>query len=241
MRFGLIGRSLQHSFSKDYFTSKFKAIGANHSYSNFELEKISVFPELLKQYPDLGGLNVTIPYKEKIIPFLSSVSDEASEIGAVNTIVIRNGESRGYNTDVYGFEESLKPLLQSHHTKALVLGTGGASKAVTYVLEKLGITVLKVSRKPAADQVSYHEAAGLLMDHLLIINTTPLGTFPEVQKMPPLDVHVLTPRHLCYDLIYNPPQTLFLQKAAENGSGISNGREMLELQAEKAWEIWNEF
>ena len=241
MEFGLIGRSLKHSFSKDHFTGKFREMGLDHTYSNFELDSISQFPELVNEHPKLRGLNVTIPYKEEILPFLSSSSDEALLVGAVNTIRIQNGECQGFNTDVYGFEESLIPLLDSHHQKALILGTGGASKAVIHVLGKLGIPARLVSRKPAGNELSYNEAGTLLKDHLLVINTTPLGTFPDTEQCPPINMALVGKRHLCYDLIYNPARTKWLRRAAQQGSKIKNGREMLELQAEKAWEIWNEF
>ncbi|HAD97689.1 MAG TPA: shikimate dehydrogenase [Cryomorphaceae bacterium] len=241
MEFGLIGRSLRHSFSKDHFTRKFREMGLGHTYSNFELDTIQAFPELVRQHPGLKGLNVTIPYKEQIIPFLDSVSKEASQIGAVNTIRIQNGKYHGYNTDVFGFEKSLAPLLRPQHQKALILGTGGASKAVAFVLRKLGITATQVSRKPSADRVNYEEAGRLLEDHLLVINCTPLGTFPGIEDLPPLAMDRVGNDHVCYDLIYNPPRTKWLQKAAQKGSKIKNGQEMLELQAEKAWEIWNEF
>ncbi|MGB0177744.1 MAG: shikimate dehydrogenase family protein [Owenweeksia sp.] len=241
MQLGLIGRSLQHSFSKEYFTRKFSKMAGHYTYSNFELEDISAFPQLLEQHPKLKGLNVTIPYKEKIIPFLSSMAPEAIEVGAVNTITIGNGETRGYNTDTYGFEKSLQPRLKPYHKKALILGSGGASKAVAYILKKLEIEFLKVSRAPVSGQIGYDEAGSLLSEHLLVINTTPLGTYPNTENTPPLDISSLTNKHLCYDLIYNPPQTLFLRQAAQMGAQTINGREMLELQAEKAWDIWNEF
>lgn len=242
MQLGLIGKSLQHSFSRDYFLRKFTAAGLHHhSYSNFELQDISEFADLLKSHPDLRGLNVTIPYKTAIIPYLDQLSAEAKEIGAVNTVKISNGKTKGYNTDVYGFGESLKPLLTPNQKQALILGTGGASLAVAYVLHQLGISYKMVSRQPVKDQISYAEATEDLSDFPLVINTTPLGTFPDVKGIPPLGLDKVTENHLFYDLVYNPSKTRFLQEAERSGARIKNGSEMLALQAEKAWVIWNEF
>lgn len=241
MRFGLIGKTLSHSFSKTYFEAKFEKEKLDHSYSNFELSTIQEFPDLLIKHPDLRGLNVTIPYKENIIPFLDEVDDIALEIGAVNTILIEDGKKHGFNTDVFGFEQSLKPLLESHFKKALILGSGGASKAIAFVLKKLGIEFRIVSRTPNSFQIDYDAARSIIDSHFLIVNTTPLGTYPDIQNQPPLVLHRLSSKHLVYDLIYNPAESQFLKLAKDSGADIKNGLEMLELQANKSWEIWNEF
>ncbi len=240
MQFGLIGQSLKHSFSRDYFTRKFEKLGLDHSYRNFELAHIDEFPKLVQEKPGLRGLNVTIPYKQQIIPFLSGLSPESEAIGAVNTVLIQKGEYRGFNTDAYGFEKSLIPLLQAHHSKALILGTGGASLAVAHVLQKLGISFVKVSRQPTSREVDYSKASQLTNQYFVIINATPLGTFPHVTQQPPLDMKGINGKHLCYDLIYNPAESQWLKEARQKGAITKNGLEMLELQAEKAWEIWNE-
>ena len=241
MQLGLLGKSLKHSFSKTYFTEKFAQLDLPHySYQNFEIASIEDFPKLLKQNPHLNGLNVTIPYKESVIPFLDKISVEAKEIGAVNTILFKNHQLIGYNTDAYGFELSLAPLLKSNHTKALILGTGGASKAISYALKKLGISSLKVSRTPAENEYSYEEAASLLETHHLVVNTTPLGTYPNTSEIPALALEKVSENHLFYDLIYNPSKTSLLLAAERKGAKIKNGHEMLIFQAEKAWEIWND-
>jgi len=244
-RFGLIGYPLGHSFSKAYFTEKFARENITDCiYENFPLSDISEFKGFLNQYPDLEGLNVTIPYKEKIIPFLDILDPVAGEVRAVNTVaVIRNGNSRlleGYNTDVYGFELSLLNHLKPWHTHALVLGTGGASKAVVWVLKKIGINYRFVSRTRQEGMLTYNDLSRtVLLDHLLIINCTPVGMYPETQQAPPLPYEHLTSRHLLYDLVYNPEKTLFLSYAEKAGAVFCNGLEMLRLQAEKSWEIWN--
>lgn len=239
--FGLIGFPLSHSFSKGYFTEKFHNEGIkDSSYELYPLANIAQFPALLATQPELLGLNVTIPYKEAVIPFLDELEEEAKAIGAVNTITIRNGKTKGYNTDVYGFEMSFKKHLQPHHQKALVLGTGGASKAVLHVLRKLNIPFLLVSRNTAEDRISYGDITPeLLSDYTIIINTSPLGMYPATEASPPLPYNALSPNHYLYDLIYNPPVTTFLQKGKEASATTENGLEMLYLQAEKAWEIWN--
>jgi shikimate dehydrogenase len=243
--FGLIGYPLSHSFSKGYFSHKFQeeAIG-NCQYDNFPLEDISLLPDILKEQPNLVGLNVTIPYKEKVIPYLNEISTEAREIGAVNTIRISREGNRtllkGFNTDVYGFMQSLQPLLKQHHESALVLGTGGASKAVIFALKKLGISYKIVSRQKLPDGFIYTELnQEVMQQHTIIINTTPLGTFPKVEELPPLPYQFLTPEHLLYDLVYNPAETAFLKQGLQQGCTLKNGLEMLHLQAEKAWSIWN--
>jgi len=259
--YGLIGYPLGHSFSQKFFTEKFSAEKISAEYKLFPVEHINLFPNVLRENPNLRGLNVTIPYKEQIIPFLDELDDTAREIGAVNVIKIisrpkppkggfGNGTALksplgdlgvvGYNTDVIGFENSLKKLLQPQHTKALILGTGGAAKGVAYVLKKLNIKYLFVSRTPKEGQISYPDIdAALLSDYTLIINTTPAGTFPNVEACPDIPYKYLTDKHLLYDLIYNPEKTLFLQLGATQGASIKNGLEMLHGQALAAWDIWN--
>ncbi len=239
--YGLIGRNISYSFSRNFFSEKFKAENIDAEYLNFDISEIGQFPEILKRPNKLRGLNVTIPYKEKIIPFLDSLDPVAEAIGAVNTIKVHpEGWLTGYNTDYFGFSESLKPYLKNHHTQALILGTGGASKAVAYALQKLDISYSYVSRTAGPGFLTYGEVdASTLKAHTLIINCTPLGTFPNVEETPAIPTGFLSKEHLVFDLIYNPPVTRFMQLAKENGSTVLNGRRMLELQAEKAWEIWN--
>ena len=241
MQLGLLGKSLKHSFSETYFTEKFAELElTDHSYQNFEIASIKDFPALIRNNPKLKGLNVTIPYKEEVLPYLDEISPEAEKIGAVNTILIKDDKLIGYNTDTYGFEHSLFPLLNNKHYKALILGTGGASKAISYTLSKLNIENIKVSRKPAKNEASYNDAVELLETHLLVVNTTPLGTYPNTIEIPPLSLEKVSENHLFYDLIYNPSKSALLLAAERNGAKIKNGHEMLILQAEKAWEIWNE-
>jgi shikimate dehydrogenase len=242
-RFGLIGFPLEHSFSKNYFTDKFIREGIQDcTYDNFPIESIQGLVEVLKQHPDLMGLNVTIPYKQEIMRRLNSVARMPEGLYACNCIKIVDGKLLGYNTDVIGFEKSLTPLLKSHHTKALVLGNGGAAVAVIYVLKKLGIAFQVVSRTiHHGSTLTYQDLnAAIIQENLFIINTTPLGMFPHVDASPEIPYEFLTPQHLCYDLIYNPETTQFLRKAASMGATIKNGLEMLELQAEESWRIWNE-
>lgn len=243
VNFGLIGRSLSHSFSKTYFEKKFKEQGfKDHAYLNFELQTIEEFKNVLKT-PNLKGLNVTNPYKEEVIPFLDELSVEAKEIGAVNCIKIVNGKTIGYNTDAYGFGQSIKPFLDTTHERALILGTGGASKAVAYAIKKIGPEVFyaTTSTKKNANTFFYTEINERMMSAFkLIINTTPLGLFPNINEAPALSYHLFTDKHLAYDLIYNPEQTLFLKQAKDRGAVTINGLSMLHLQAEKSWEIWNE-
>lgn len=239
--FGLVGKNVGHSFSRKYFTERFERDNLErYSYQNFDIDDIAKFPQIIKDNPDLCGLNVTIPYKESIIPYLDKLSKKATKIGAVNTIRFKNGKLKGYNTDCYGFEESLYPLLQSHHKKALILGTGGASKAVAFALEQLDILYTFVSREANGNTISYDRINATTFDNYqIIINCTPLGMSPNVDNYPPLPYECFTPRHIAYDLIYNPEETLFLSKAKERGAVTKNGYEMLLLQAEKAWKIWN--
>lgn len=240
LKFGLIGKNISYSFSRSYFLEKFSREGISAAYENFDLQDISEFPEMLRNNPGLKGLNVTIPYKEQIIPFLDALDPVASEIGAVNTIRIgKNRELTGFNTDHFGFSEAIRPHLQSYHKKALVLGTGGASKAVEYALKSLGIEVTFVSRNPKNDSLSYYDLdEAVLAEHTVIINCTPLGTFPKITEYPPVPVEKISPRHLIFDLIYNPPVTRLMELTKERGATVLNGYEMLELQAKKAWTIW---
>jgi len=243
--YGLIGYPLSHSFSKKYFTEKFLNEGIeDHQYELFPIEDIKKLPDLIAENPSLCGLNVTIPHKVNVLCYLNEVDEAAEKIGAVNCISIKSfdGETylKGYNTDAYGFESSLVPLLQPQHTKALVFGDGGAAKAVKYVLEKLGIGYQVVVRKEAPGAILYSDISPeILASHLLLINTTPLGMSPHVDTYPEIDYSQLGTRHLAYDLVYNPLETAFLVKAAAQGAQIKNGLEMLYQQAEKAWAIWN--
>lgn len=239
-RFGLLGKNISYSFSQSYFTQKFIDLGLNdHSYENFDLAEISELEDILAQ-DHLKGLNVTIPYKEQVIPFLSDIDPQAQEIGAVNTIKITPGGLKGFNTDAFGFQKSLEPFLKPHHTAALVLGTGGASKAICHVLDTLGITNTYVSRTKSTGQFSYEELdKTLINNHPIIVNCTPLGTYPNVDEKPNLPYQYISDKHLLFDLIYNPEKTSFLTQGEARGAAICNGHRMLELQAEKAWEIWN--
>ncbi len=241
---GLIGYPLSHSFSEKYFAEKFRKESIeDYSYSNFPIPDIAMLEELLEEHPGLMGLNVTIPYKEQILPYLDEIEPEAREAGAVNTVKV-SGQGgavklKGYNTDVYGFRESLIPLLQGSQIQALVLGTGGAAKAVTHVLEQLGIPYLYVSRKHRTGRLEYRDLClSVIKNHQLIINTTPLGTFPDVSTFPDIPYDILTADHLLYDLVYNPPESSFLRLGRQKGARIKNGLEMLQLQADKSWEIW---
>lgn len=242
--FGLIGYPLSHSFSQKYFTDKFIHSGiADMQYLNFPLKDIEEFPALINEHKDLAGLNVTLPYKEQVIPYLDSCNDIVEEVGACNCIKIIDGKLYGFNTDVEGFMIPLQRKLKPHHTRALVLGEGGASKAVTYALRILGITYLTVSRRgqEAAGTIQYYQINEEMMEEFtLIINTTPLGMFPNIEQAPQIPYHALTPRHYLFDLVYNPAKTLFLQSGEEKGADIENGLDMLTIQAEASWKIWNE-
>lgn len=242
-KLGLLGRNISYSFSKNYFADKFtkEDLATIYSYNNFDIQEINKFPEVLKNNEGLIGMNVTIPYKEEVIPYLDELSENASKIGAVNTIkVTSDGKLIGHNTDYFGFMESLKPLLQNHHKKALILGTGGAAKAVIFALETLGIKHQSVSRNSSDNTISYQDLnETIVKDHLIIVNCTPLGTFPNTENCPNIPYNHITDKHIAYDLIYNPDKTTFLAKAEKKGAIIKNGYEMLLLQAEKAWEIWN--
>ncbi|MGK0363782.1 MAG: shikimate dehydrogenase [Saprospiraceae bacterium] len=241
-QYGLIGYPLSHSFSKKYFSDKFELEGIeNHSYSLFPLERIDDLTMLLESLSDLKGLNVTIPYKEYVLDFLDEIDDAAANIGAVNTIRITAGKLKGYNTDVYGFEISLLKLLGNAKIEnALILGTGGAAKACAYVLKKLKIPFKYVSRRKKKEQLTYSDLSREVIDtHQLIINTTPLGMSPKVHSCPDIPYYNLSAKHYLYDLVYNPEESEFLKRGKERGVAIKNGLEMLHLQAEKAWEIWN--
>lgn len=241
-KFGLVGKEIAYSFSKKYFTEKFSAdLFDDFTYENFEIPNIKEFPTILKNNPDLKGLNVTIPYKEAIIPFLDTLSDKASRIGAVNVIRFTNkGNLKGYNSDWYGFKKSLEPLLQPHHKKALILGTGGAAKAVAFALDELDIFHTFVSREANEKTIGYNLLNATTFDNYhIVINCTPVGTHPNVKEFPPIPYEFFTEKHIAFDLIYNPEMTQFLKKASKKGAIIKNGYEMLVLQAEKAWKIWN--
>lgn len=239
-KYGLIGKRLDYSFSQAFFTEKFGAEGIDATYENIEIPEITLMRDILDQ-GGFSGLNVTIPYKESCIPFLDDLSVEATAIGAVNTISFHNGKTTGYNTDAFGFHQSIKPFLTNKHERALVLGTGGASKAVSYVFKSIGVDVITISRHPEGNkQFSYDT----INEHMLracgvVVNCTPVGTFPDVDSCLPFPFEFLTPDHLVIDLIYNPEQTLFLQRSSENGATTLNGLSMLREQALKAWEIWN--
>lgn len=257
-KFGLIGYPLTHSFSKRFFTEKFEKEGlADHSYELYPLPDISALEELILSTPNLCGLNVTIPHKIGVMFYLDWVDEPARKIDAVNCIKIIDSRPvqdffageisamqvtlHGYNTDAYGFEVSLKPLLKKHHKRALVLGNGGAARAVVYVLRKLGIDPIIVTRKRTVrHQLNYTQlTADVLHDHTLIINTTPLGTSPAEETLPQIPYEFLSDRHLLYDLVYNPEETQFMKKGREQGAAVKNGLEMLHVQAERSWEIWN--
>ncbi len=239
-KFGLIGFPLSHSFSKKYFSEKFtKENIQGVEYESYPLEDITALSSLLLREPMLAGLNVTIPYKEKVIPYLDELSDEVKQIGACNCIAIQGSKLKGYNTDVVGFEKSLKKKLKTHHQQALVLGTGGAAKAVHYVLAEKGISFLKISRSPGDDQLAYESLTKEIIEsHQLIVNTTPLGMYPDVNSFPPIPYEHLGNQHYLFDLVYNPGKTIFLLRGEERGAEIENGADMLIDQAEASWDIW---
>lgn len=241
--FGLVGRDISYSFSRGYFTEKFQKEGIkDYQYINFDLQDILVLKEVISARENgLKGLNVTIPYKQEVQQFLTAIDDDAQEIGAVNTIKLNDdGTVVGYNTDVYGFQNSIEPYLKSHHKKALILGTGGASKAVAYAFKKLGIAYKFVSRTATDEIFGYHQITEeILKEYTVIVNCSPLGTSPKIELRPEIPYQFLSSEHLLYDLIYNPSETTFLRLGREQGATIKNGLQMLELQAEKSWEIWN--
>lgn len=239
--YGLIGKTLTHSFSKKYFSQKFLEESLSYcSYNNYELKHINHFPALIKNTISLKGLNVTIPYKTEIIQYLDELDEASKKIGAVNTVKFYDNKLLGFNTDVIGFENSIKPLLKEHHTKALILGTGGAAKAVEFVFEKMGILYLSVSRSKKDNSITYQNLNETILDqYSIIINTTPLGMFPNIESCPAIPYEYIGENHLLYDLVYNPDITTFLKMGKERGTDIKNGLEMLQLQAEASWEIWN--
>lgn len=242
--YGLIGYPLGHSFSESYFTEKFQSQNINACYKLFPIANVEMLQEVINSNPSLKGFNVTIPYKQQVMSFLNEIDDEAAKVGAVNVVKVINREGKkllkGYNSDIYGFYTSLQPLLQTYHDKALILGTGGASKAVSAMLTKLGIDYKFVSRKSQTGQLTYDDIDSVVLsEHKLIVNCTPVGMSPNTDEAPSLPYEFFTEKHIAYDLIYNPSETLFLSKAKEHGATIKNGLEMLHLQAERAWEIWN--
>ncbi len=240
-KFGLIGFPLSHSFSKQYFTQKFAEAGLqDHVYENFELPSIEALQPMLSSNSNLVGFNITIPYKKQIIPFLHSMTDEVTSMQACNCVKLVDGKLIGHNTDVIGFEKSLTQQLQADCQAALILGTGGAASAVQFVLQKLGIPFLNISSSAQPNSIAYSALTSAIMSsHQLIINTTPLGTFPNIEHAPDIPYHLLTSKHFLFDLVYNPPKSLFLQRGEERGAIIQNGYDMLVYQAEAAWDIWN--
>lgn len=240
-KFGLIGKNISYSFSRKFFQEKFNQLQIDATYENFDLQHIEELKLVLQKNKSLNGLNVTIPYKESILPFLDELSPEAQQIQAVNTIKISNNQLIGYNTDAFGFMKSLFPILEKQHTHALILGTGGASKAVANALKSMGIEYRFVSRNPQQQDLAYADLdETIIQEHQLIINCTPVGTHPKVKESPALPYQFLESSHLLYDLVYNPPITEFLAKGKIHGCSIYNGKKMLEYQAERAWQIWNE-
>ena len=245
IKYGLLGTVLGHSFSKNYFNQKFQAENIDAEYINFEIPTIKDLKYVLNDNPDLQGLNVTIPYKEQIIPFLDDMDEDAKMIGAVNVVKFTKGflgrkRLVGYNSDILGFRQSIEPLLNETHHKALILGTGGASKAVFLGLKQLGIGCTLVSRTPKKSCITYEEiSAKIMKQYTVIVNTTPLGMSPNIKDCPPIPYELITPQHLLYDLLYNPDETLFMKKGKEQGAVVKNGLEMLLLQAFASYEIWN--
>ncbi|MDY3068798.1 MAG: shikimate dehydrogenase [Parabacteroides sp.] len=243
-KYGLLGYPLGHSFSKNYFNQKFESEKIDAQYVNFEISDIKYIKNVLKENPNLNGLNVTIPYKEQVIPYLDDLDEDARLIGAVNVIKFTKGflgktKLIGYNSDIIGFKRSIEPLLDSSHRKALILGTGGASKAVMHGLKQLGVGTTFVSRTPKEHCITYQDVTPKLLEsYTVIVNTTPLGMFPNVSACPDIPYEALTPKHLLYDLLYNPDETLFMKKGKAHGAIVKNGLEMLLLQAFAAWEIW---
>ena len=243
-KYGLIGYPLGHSFSCNYFNQKFESEKIDAEYVNFEIPTIKGLKEVLKQNPELKGLNVTIPYKEQVMSYLDDLDDDARQIGAVNVIKFTKGlfgktKLVGYNSDIIGFKQSIEPLLKEHHTKALILGTGGASKAVMHGLKQLGVGSTFVSRSVKENCITYEEITPQIMEqYKVIVNATPVGMFPNVDDCPKIPYEYVTSDHILYDLLYNPDVTLFMRKGEEKGAVVKNGLEMLLLQAFAAWQIW---
>lgn len=243
-KYGLIGYPLEHSFSISYFNQKFADEGIDAVYENFEIPKIDSLPEVLDSNPDLRGLNVTIPYKEKVISFLDSISPEARAIGAVNVIRITRGGNKtvlkGFNSDVIGFTKSIEPMLEKYHHKALILGTGGSSKAADYGLKSLGLETVFVSRYQRPGTIQYEDITpDVIKEYNVIVNCTPCGMYPHTEECPKLPYEAMDNHTILYDLIYNPDTTLFMKKGAEHGANTKNGLEMLLLQAFASWDFWN--
>lgn len=243
-KYGIIGYPLSHSFSQRYFTEKFGRENIDAEYNKYEITNISELQNIISSNPELKGLNVTLPYKEVVIPFLDELDENAKEIGAVNVIKIsRNGNDiklKGFNSDMYGFQNSIAPFIRPHHKKALILGTGGASKAVIQGLKNLKIESKLVSRKKLDNAFTYPDLnKNILDEYTVIVNASPVGTYPHTNEFPEIPYEYLSDKHLLFDLVYNPAETVFLKKGVEKGTEIKNGAEMLELQAIKAWEIWN--
>lgn len=246
--YGLIGFPLGHSFSRKFFTEKFATEHIDAEYLNFEIPSADMLLEVVESHPTLRGLNCTIPHKQAIIPLLDEMSEEAREIGAVNVIKItrkpgKNGafHLKGYNSDIIGFTNSIRPLLKPHHKKALILGTGGASKAIRVGLNKLGIAWTYVSRRPAEGQLTYEDITPEVMkEYHVVVNCSPVGMYPHVDEAPALPYEAMTADHLLYDLVYNPLETAFMRRGAEQGATVKNGLEMLHLQALASWEFWHE-
>ena len=241
--FGLLGKNISYSFSREYFTNKFKDLGyTNHQYVNFDLQEINELKEVLISKKEvLGGINITIPYKQEVMAFLDSIDEDAEKIGAVNTMkFLKDGTIKGFNTDFYGFKNSIQPFIKEYHTKALILGAGGASKAIAYAFEKMNIDYKFVSRKKRNESAFNYEeiTPEIIREYTVIVNCTPLGTYPNIETRPELPYSAITAKHLLYDLTYNPEVTTFLRLGKEQGATIKNGLQMLELQAEKSWEIW---
>ncbi len=242
-KLGLLGKNISYSFSRTYFKNKFENENINNiSYENFDIENIDLFPSIIKNTKGLKGLNVTIPYKEQVIPYLDKINKKAKAIGAVNTIrITKKGKLVGYNTDCYGFKNTLKPFIKANHEKALILGTGGASKAIAYSLNEMGISYQYVSRK-LSDGIGFSYETLTeddIVDNQIIINSTPLGTFPNIEECPNIPYHAISEKHILFDLIYNPEETKFLQQGKLNKATTINGLNMLRLQAEKSWSIWD--
>ena len=242
-KLGLLGRNISYSFSKAYFKNKFEDENIKDTtYENFDIENIDLLPSIIKNTKELKGLNVTIPYKEVVIPYLNKVNKKAKAIGAVNTIKItKKGKLIGYNTDCYGFKKSLQPFVKSNHKKALILGTGGASKAIAFSLKKMGISYKYVSRNLSKNVAYTYDTLSEtdIKNYQIIINCTPLGTFPNVNDCPNIPYNAINSNHILFDLIYNPEETTFLKQGKKNQATTINGLNMLKLQAEKAWSIWN--
>lgn len=243
-KYGLIGFPLGHSFSVSYFNEKFRNEGIDAQYINYEIPNIADLAEILSSTPNLRGLNVTIPYKEKVMTYLDEISPEAKAIGAVNVIRVEhrgnNVYLKGFNSDVIGFTQSIEPILERYHQKALILGTGGAAKAVDYGLRSLGIETKFVSTKKSLEGLTYHDITPKIIKQFnVIVNCTPLGMYPNIEQCPELPYEAMDNHTLLYDLIYNPDETLFMQKGSENGATVKNGLEMLLLQAFANWEFWN--